>query len=62
MDAWNWVTKEIRGEIGGGEWLHAESLGAIAGVFARTPALVDIVAFRYISPQLWLASGLTPGN
>ena len=45
MDAWNWVTKEIRGEIGGGEWLHAESLDSFADIFSNAFTLIGNCRF-----------------
>ena len=44
-DAWNWVSKEIKGNIANGKWLHADSPGAIANVFARTFALIGNCRF-----------------
>ena len=41
MDAWNWITVEIKGNIRDGEWLHADILGAPAGVFPRTVHLKE---------------------
>ena len=32
MDAWKWITGEIKGDIENGERMHADSLGAIADV------------------------------
>ena len=35
MDAWNWVTEQIKEDAGYSDWMHADSLGAIADVFGR---------------------------
>ena len=49
-DAWNCV-KEIREDPGDGEWLHADILGVIADVCARTFALMGNCRFPvYITP------------
>ena len=61
MDAWNLITEEIRGSVGDGEWLHANSLGAVADVFARTFALMGSCRCPfYITPAMareWLGRG-----
>ena len=36
VDAWNWITGEIKGNIGNVEWFRYESLGAVAEVCTRT--------------------------
>ena len=52
MDAWNWITKEIRGNMGDGGWLRADSLREIADVVARTFALMGSRRFPlYITPS-----------
>ena len=52
MDAWNWITKEIRGNMGDGGWLRADSLWEIADVVARTFALMGSRRFPlYITPS-----------
>ena len=53
MDAWNWIPREIKGGAGGGEWLHADSLGAMADVFGRTFALMGSCRFPlYVTPAM----------
>ena len=52
-DVWNWVAEEIKGNIGDGDWLQAACLGAIAGVFARTPASMGSCCFPlYFAPAV----------
>ena len=51
MDAWNWITGGIKGKVSNGEWLHTDSLRAIADVFARTFGLARTWRFPlYITP------------
>ena len=45
MDACNWAAEEIKGNIGDGERLHADSLGAIADASVRTFALMGTCRF-----------------
>ena len=35
MNAWNWVTARIKGNLDDSNWMHAEGLGATADVFAQ---------------------------
>ena len=45
MLAWQRVVTEARENVGGGDWMHADCLGALADTFARTFALMGNCRF-----------------